>query len=160
MDYKKISQIETFLIVVALGIAVDHDSYHMFLAVASAITAYFLARTFFKSKGWRFAFFVPVAIAICQLSVTVKKAVMDYGFRRVLRENPTGVLFADVLYGFRHVITTVGKVFGAFAEVIGLDKYSSIESLNYRFFTVIVMIVVMTVFMLKERLPKTAHAVR
>ena len=159
MDWKKIAKIETFGIVVMLGIMIDHDSYQVFLAIASAIVAYFLARTLFKGKGARFIFFVPIAIAICQLSVTLKRAVMEIGFKQAALENPTGYLFADVLYGFRHVIMTVGRTFGAFAEVIGLDEYSSIESLNYRFFTIIIMIVVMAIFILKERFPETASAV-
>ncbi len=160
MDYKKIAKIQTFGIVAVLGIMIDHDSYQVFLAIASAVVAYFLACTIFKGKGARFLFFVPAAIAICQLSVTLKRAVMETGFKRAALENPIGYLFADVLYGFRHVITTVGKAFGAFAEVIGLDKYSSIESLNYRFFTIIVMIVLLTIFIFREKSPEAATVVR
>ncbi len=159
MNYKKITQIQSFGIVTMLGIMIDHDSYQVFLAISSAIVAYFLVRILFKGKGARFLFFTFTAIAICQLSVVFKRAVMETGFKRAAFENPTGYLFADVLYGFRHVITTVAKVFGAFADVIGLDKYSSIESLNYRFFTIIVMIVVMAVFILKEKFQETARAV-
>lgn len=159
MNYKKITQIQSFGIVTMLGIMIDHDSYQVFLAISSAIVAYSLVHILFKGKGARFLFFTFIAIAICQLSVVFKRAVMETGFKRAAFENPTGYLFADVLYGFRHVITTVARVFGAFAEVIGLDKYSSIESLNYRFSTIIIMIVVMTVFILKEKSLETAHAV-
>lgn len=159
MNYKKITQIQSFGIVTMLGIMIDHDSYQVFLAISSAIVAYFLARLLFPGKGARSLFFTFTAIAICQLSVVFKRAVMETGFKQAALENPTGYLLADVMYGFRHVITTVARVFGAFAEVIGLDKYSSIESLNYRFSTMIIMIVVMTIFILKERSLETAHAV-
>jgi len=151
MNYKKICHIHLYLDAVALGIIVDHDSYHMFLAIASALTAYFLARLLFSSKVARFFFFVPTSIAICQLSVTAKRAIMEEGFKATLQKNPTGVLFSDILYGFRHVVMTVGEAFGGFAEVIGLDKYSTFESLNYRFFTIAVMIIIMTFIILREK---------
>lgn len=159
MNYKKIARIEFFGIIAALGTFVSHDSYQMFLAMASVIAAYFFARVIFQSKGARLLFFVPTAITICQLSVTMKRAITENGFKQALAKNPFGFLVADMVYGFRHIVTTALNAFRGFTEAIVYDQYSSIESLNYRFFTMIIMIVVMAVFILKERSLKTAHAV-
>ena len=158
MNYRKIAQFEFFVIVAALGIFVPHDSYQMFLAIASAIAAYFFVCLIFQSKGARFLFFVPTAVAACQLSVTFKRAITEHGFKEVLRTNPFGFLVADIVYGFRHIATTALKIFWGFTEAIVYDRYSTIESLNYRFFTIIVMIVMMTVFILKAK-PSKAQIV-
>jgi len=154
MDYKKIARVEFFGIVAALGIFVSHDSYQMFLAIASAIAAYFIACILFQSKGTRLFFFVSCAVTICQLSVTLKRAVREDGFRQALAKNPFGFLVADTIYGFKHVVITALKAFWGFSEAIVYDKYSSIESLNYRFFTIIVMIVVMAVFIFRTKSPR------
>ncbi len=159
MNYKKIAQFEFFMIVAALGIFVSHDSYQMFLAIASAIGAYFFACTIFQSKGARFFFFIPTAITVCQLSVTLKRAITEHGFKQALRTNPFGFLVADTIYGFRHIVTTGLKAFWGFTEAIAYDRYSTIESLNYRFFTIIIMIVVITVFILKAESSKAHIAV-
>jgi len=159
MNYKKIARVEFFVIVAALGIFVSHDSYQMFLAIASAIAACFIACVLFQSKGARFSFFVSSAVVICQLSVTMKRAITEDGFKQVLSKNPFGFLVADTIYGFRHIVTTALNAFRGFTEAIVYDQYSSIESLNYRFFTIIVMIVVTAIFILKEKFPETAHAV-
>ena len=157
MNYKRLCQLQAFGIVVMLGVGVDHDSYHMWLAIASAIAAYFLACSFFKSKVGRLLFFALVSVVFCQLSVTVKKAVMDGGFKQVLQQKPMGVLFSDVLYGFRHVAMTVYSSFGGLRDALVYDQYSSVESLNYRFFTIAIAIVVMAVFILKERTTREAQ---
>ncbi len=151
MNYEKIARFEFFMIVAALGIFVPHDSCQMFLAVASAIAAHFFARVVFSSKGARLFFFIPTAVTICQLSVTLKRAITEHGFRQALTKNPFGFLVADTIYGFRHIVITGLKALWGFKEAIAYDKYSTIESLNYRFFTIIVMIVVMAVFILKEK---------
>jgi|GEM_PF-2268365 len=151
MNYKRISQIQFFVIAALLGIGVDHDSYNVFLAIASAVATYIVARAFFTSKIGRLLFFVPVSIIVCQLSVTAKKAVMDEGFKQVLQQKPLGAIFADVLYGFRHVAETVFGSIGAFSDALVYDQYSSIESLNYRFFTVAIAIVIIAFFILKEK---------
>jgi len=157
MNYKRLCQLQAFGIVVMLGVGVDHDSYHMWLAIASAIAAYFLACSFFKSKVGRLLFFALVSVVFCQLSVTVKKAVMDGGFKQVLQQKPLGALFADILYGFRHVVETAFGSIGAFSDALAYDNYSTIESLNYRFFTIVIAIVVMAVFILKERTTREAQ---
>ena len=144
------NQIRTFAEICFLGIVLQHDSYHAFLAIASAMLAYFLALSLFSSKFWRFIMFVLFSVSICQLSVTIKKAVMDVGFRQVAREKPLGVLFGDMVYGFKAVLMTIGKVTGAFYNAWGLDQYSSIESLNYRFFTILVMMIIMGAFIIKK----------
>ena len=160
MNYKKIARVEFFMIVAALGIFVPHDSYQMFLAIASAVAAYFIACVLFQSKGARFFFFIPCIVAICQLSVTMKRAITEDGFKQTLSKNPFGFLVADTLYGFRHIVTTALKAFWGFTEVIAYNQYSSIESLNYRFFTMIIMIMVMAVFIFKEKkFPETTDAV-
>jgi len=158
MDYKKIAQCEFFVIIAALGIFVSHDSYQMFLAIASAITAYFFACIIFQSKGVRLFFFIPTAITICQLSVILKRAIIEHGFKQALKTNPSGLLIADTIYGFRHVVTTILKAFWGFTEAIVYDRYSTIESLNYRFFTIIIMITMITVSILKTK-PSEAHIV-
>lgn len=158
MDYKKIAQIEFFLIMAALGIFVEHDSYHMFLAIGSAMFTYFFACIIFRGKGARFMFFIPATVVVCQLSVTFKRAIIEQGFREAVNGNPTGFLFADILYGFRHIVTTVLNAFWGFKEVIAYDKYSSIEALNYRFITIIIMLVIMTIFILKKE-PSISRAI-
>lgn len=153
MNYKKIAKIEFFLNMATLGIFLKHDSFHMFLAIAAAMLAYFFAAVF-SSKKARFLFFVPVSIVVCQLSVTLKRGIMEQGFKEALRGNPFGYLVADMIYGFKHVVITAMKAFWGFTEAVVYDRYSSIESLNYRFFTIIVMIVIMTIFILKSKSPE------
>jgi len=151
MNYKKLCQLQLFLNAVLLGIGIDHDSYNMFLAIASAVAVYIVARACFKSKGGRLLFFVPMSVVVCQLSVTLKKAFMDEGFKQVMQQKPLGVLLADILYGFRHVVETVFGSVQAFGDALVYDQYSSIESLNFRFFTAIIMIVIIGFCILKER---------
>ena len=156
MNYEKIARFEFFMIVVALGIFVSHDSCQMFLAMASAIAAYFFACVVFPSKGARLLFFIPTAITLCQLSVTLKRTITEDGFKQTLVKNPFGFLVADTVYGFKHIVTTALKAFWGFTDAIAYDRYSAIESLNYRFFTMIIMVIVMTVFILKAK-PSKAH---
>lgn len=151
MYYKiNLNQIRTFLEIGFLGIVLHHDSYHAFLAIVSAMLAYFLTLSIFSSKFWRFTMFTILAVTFCQLSVTVKKAVMDVGFRQIALEKPFGVLFADAVYGFKAIFVIVGKFWGSMYEAIGLNEYSSLESLNYRFLTLLMMMIVLWAFMLKK----------
>ena len=151
MFYKiSFNHIRTFAEISFLGVVLNHDSYHAFLAIASAMFAYFLALSFFVSKFWRVFMFGLFSVIICQLSVTIKKAVMDVGFRQIAQEKPFGVLFSDGVYGFKAVFMTIGKVTGSFYRAWALDEYSSLESLNYRFFTILVMMLIMWVFIIKK----------
>ena len=140
-----------FALVLFFGIIFDHDLYQALLAVASGMLVYFLALNLIRSRAGRFVFFVLGTVAITQLSVTVKRAVMDVGFKTVLKDNPTGVLFADILYGFRHVVITVGNAFGAIHQALGLDKYSSAEQLHIRFFALIFVLAIWSVYLLKQK---------
>lgn len=150
MNYRKISQISFFLNVAILGIFLRHDSYNMFLAIAAGMFVYFFA-FIFSGKLARFLFFVPCSIAVCQLSITLKRAIMEDGFEEVLKANPLGYLVGDIAYGFRHVVTTLVEFLRGTSEAIQFDQYSTLGSLNYRFFTIIVMIVIMTIFILKDK---------
>jgi len=144
------NQMRTFAEIAFVGMFFTHDSYQMFLAIASAMLAYFFALSWINSKTWRFIAFTALAISICQLSVTVKKAVMDVGFRRMAVENPTGVLVSDVMYGFRAVYATLWRIPEAIYHAWGLDTYSTMESLNYRFLTLIVMLVSFSICILAK----------
>ena len=143
-------QLERFALIVVVGIFIDHDSYNIFLAIASCLGVYALAMTVCDSKKYRLLFYLPMSLIVCQLSVTLKKGLMDLGFKKMALENPTGVLVADILYGFKAVYMTVGKVFGGVYEAFGLDKYSTIESLNYRFLTFIIMAFILGGYILKR----------
>jgi len=150
-QYKlSLHQLRGFAELVFVGVVLRHDSYHIFLAIASCLAVYALAMTICDSKKGRLFFYLPLSLAVCQLAVTVKKGVMDIGFRKMALENPTGVLAGDVVYGFKAVYMTIWKVFGGVYEAFGLDEYSTIESLNYRFITFLVMAVIMGCYILKR----------
>ncbi len=150
-QYKlSLNQLRGFAELVGIGCFLRHDSYHIFLAIASCLAVYALAMTVCNSKKWRLVFYLPISLAVCQLSITFKKGVMDMGFRKLALENPTGVLFADIVYGFKAAYMTIGGIFGGMYEAFGLDKYSTIESLNYRFITFIVMAIIIACYITKR----------
>jgi hypothetical protein len=128
------------------------------LAVAAGMFTYFLTLSVIRTKPWRIAFFSTFTIVFAQLAVVCKRGMMDEGFKKVLQENPLGVLAADALYGLKHTIITLVNAFGATWQAIGYDQYSSLEQLNYRFFTAVVVILVLAIRMLRHParpVPKT-----
>lgn len=151
MNYRRICLTENFLVLWYLGIVVDHNSHNLFLGIAAALSGYFMAKVLFKGKLARILFLVPISVVICQFSITAKKAVMDEGFKQVLAEKPVGAFVADFLYGLKCTVETAYGAFGAVGEALANDQYAGVESLNYRFVAVAVAIVILTVFLLKER---------
>ncbi|MBT3397856.1 hypothetical protein HOA55_04610 [archaeon] len=144
MNSYKASHIIGFVVVVTLGIALDHDSYHALLAVGSGMLAYFMTMCLIRhGKGKQILFFAFMTIAFAQTSVTVKRAIMEEGFKKTLADNPLGVIVGDVVYGVQHVVMVIGDAWNGVYEAIQLSDYTTIEQMNYRFFTVFVMLLLL-----------------
>lgn len=141
-NYKE-KHIVTFFVVITLGIIIEHDSYHAFLAIGSAMLAYFFTLGFVNSKIKRILFLSFMSVALTQTSVLVKKAVMEEGFIRVLKNNPIGVIAGDVIYGIQHVIMVISDAYNGVYEAVRLSDYTTIEQMNYRFFSIFVMLVIL-----------------
>jgi hypothetical protein len=143
MNSYKASHIIGFVVVVTLGIAIDHDSYHAFLAIGSGMLAYFMTMCLIHGKGKRILFFAFMTIAFAQTSVIVKRGIMEEGFKKTLADNPFGVIVGDVVYGIQHVVMVIGDAWNGVYEAIQLSDYTTIEQMNYRFFTVFVMLLLL-----------------
>ncbi len=116
--------VHIFADAVVLAILLKHDSYQIFLAVASLMIGYTLARIVTRSKVIRLILFVLISVAVCQISVTVKMAQMN-------ESNPTGALAADVAHGFKRIIDLRGIP----KEVREKGFYGFLENTNFRYLT-------------------------
>lgn len=132
-----------FVVVAALGIVIDHDSYHALLAVAAGMLAYFMTMNLIRGNAKKVLFFMFMTVVFAQVSVVAKRAIMDEGFKKTLSENPLGVLVADVWYGGMHVYFTICDAYEGVYEAVKLSNYSTIEQLNYRFLTVFIMLILL-----------------
>jgi len=152
LNYKKILLIHIFIDCVYLGLVLTHDSYHIFLAIASVMLAYGTVCLFINNRGWMLVCFVLFSITTCQLSITIRKTLVDQGFRQQLGVNPTGVLVADMVHGFKRVANCPSEVKSAFTEAGSGNTYVLLERINYRYLT-LVLLMPMTAFslLLRER---------
>lgn len=124
LDYKNIFLVHIFADAVVLAILLKHDSYQIFLAIASLMIGYALAHFITRSRIIRLILFVSISVAICQISVTVKMAQMD-------ESNPTGALVADVVHGFRRIVDLKDIP----SEIKEKGPYGFFENTNYRYLT-------------------------
>ena len=84
MNRYKDSHIIGFVVVAVLGIVIDHDSYHAFLAIASGMLAYFMTMGlsnigFISGKIKRILFFAFMTVAFAQTSVIATRGIMAGG---------------------------------------------------------------------------------
>lgn len=143
MNWKKCCVFLLFFNALQLGLMLPHDSYQIFLAVASVMLAYGLACCLFKNKLLMLIFFVVISVTACQLSVTVRKA--------VLRQEPTGMLVGDAVYGFKHIPASINETWQGLKEVAKSDSYTTFEKVNYRFLTAGLLIPIMGIVLLVRK---------
>lgn len=154
LNYKKILLVHIFLDCAYFGFVAKHDSYHIFLAIASVILAYAAVSLFISNKIWMLIFFVLISVTVCQLSVTGRKAVMDEDFKQQFENNPTGVLVGDVLHGFKRMMHIPTELKNAFVEVKNGNTYSLFENMNYRYLTMFLFMPLMAVFLVLRKSSK------
>lgn len=147
MNWKKCCVFLLFFNVLQLGLMLPHDSYQIFLAVASVMLAYGMSRCLFKNKLLMLIFFVVVSVTTCQLSVTARKA--------VLREEPTGMLVGDAVYGFKHIPASLTETWQGLKEAAKNDSYTTLEKINYRFLTAGLLIPIMGLALLVRKQPSS-----
>lgn len=143
MNWKKCCMFLLFFNALQLGFMLPHDSYQIFLAIASVMLAYGLVRCLFKNKLLMLIFFVVISVTTCQLSVTARKA--------VLREEPTGMLMGDAVYGFKHIPASLNDTWQGLKEAAKNDSYATLEKVNYRFLTAGLLIPIMGVILLVKK---------
>lgn len=143
MNWKKCCMFLFFFNVLQLGFMLSHDSYQIFLAIASLMLAYGMSRCFFRNKLLMLMFFVVISVAACQLSITARKA--------VLKEEPMGMLAGDVVYGFKHIPTSLNDTWQGLKEAAKNDSYATLEKVNYRFLTAGLLIPVMGLALLVRK---------
>ncbi|PIR72457.1 MAG: hypothetical protein COU42_01215 [Candidatus Nealsonbacteria bacterium CG10_big_fil_rev_8_21_14_0_10_36_24] len=143
MNWKKCCVFLLFFNVLQLGLMLPHDSYQVFLAVASVMLAYGLVRCLFKNKLLMLIFFAVISVTTCQLSITARKA--------VLREESTGTLVGDAVYGFKHIPASLIETWQGLKEAAKNDNYTIFENLNYRFLTAGLLIPIMGVVLLVRK---------
>lgn len=131
LNYKEIFFIHLFVDAVLLALFLRHDSYHIFIAFASLMFSYKAACLITRSKIWMLILFVLISVTVCQVSVTGKKFLIDQDFNQELNQNPTGVLVADVVHGFKRI----GDLRNIPSEIREKSLYGFFESTNYRYLT-------------------------
>ena len=158
MNYRSIlAQLACFAFLVWSGVVLHHDISHALLSIASCLAIYWLAMAVCSSKKGRWIFYIPISLVICQVSITIKRGLMDVGFRNLALENPTGMILGDIIYGFKAASFTIGRVFGGVYEVMALDKYRTVQDLNIRIFTYLIMAIVMTCYIARRPARITAE---
>ncbi len=143
MNWKKCCMFLFFFNVLQLGFMLSHDSYQIFLAIASVMLAYGLTCCLFKNKLLMLIFFVVISVIVCQLSITARKA--------VLKEEPMGVLAGDVVYGFKHIPASLNDTWQGLKEAAKNDSYATLEKVNYRFLTAGFLIPIMGLTLLVKK---------
>lgn len=143
MNWKKCCVFLLFFNVLQLGLMLPHDSYQIFLAVASVMLAYGMSRCFFRNKLLMLIFFVVISVTTCQLSVTARKA--------VLKEEPTGMLVGDAVYGFKHIPVSLIETWQGLKAAAKNDSYTTFEKINYRFLTAGLLIPIMGLVLLVRK---------
>lgn len=141
LNYKKIFQAHIFADAVLLAFFLKHDSYQIFLAVASLIIGYSLASLISRSRVWRLILFVLISVIICQISVTAKGAQLSAS------NNPTGALVVDVIHGFKR-IADLRDIPG---EIREKGFYGFFESANYRYLTMGLLFPFLTVSLIMRK---------
>jgi hypothetical protein len=144
----KLKQISIWGLITFFAITWKHDSYQALIAISSALVVYFIVLNCWRNKASRFFMFLLVSMTICQTAVTIKKAIMDEGFESILKQKPFGVFVGDIVYGFDHIFGEVIKAFGGIHEAINLNVYTPIEELNYRFITLFIMWIILSISIL------------
>lgn len=162
LNYKKILLIHIFVDCVYLGLVLTHDSYHIFLAIASVLLAYAIVCLFINNRMWMFVCFVLFSITTCQLSVTVRRTLVDQEFRQQLGINPTGALVADVVHGFKRIADCPAEIKSAFIEARNGSKYALIEGINYRYLALVLLMPIMALSLLfretrREPIPRKSR---
>lgn len=143
MNWKKCCVFLLFFNALQLGFILSHDSYQIFLAVASVMLAYGMSRCFFRNKLLMLTFFVVISVTTCQISITARKA--------VLREEPMGMLAGDVVYGFKHIPASLNDTWQGLKEAAKNDSYTALENVNYRFLTAGILIPIMGLVLLVRK---------
>ena len=143
-----LKQLVIWVLITFFAIKWQHDIYQALLAVSTSLAVYFIVLNIWKNKASRLVMFILISMCFCQSSVTVKRALMYEGFLRTFKENPFGVLVADIFYGFRHLVFTVIEALGGVHQALANDYYSTLEQLNYRFMTLAIMWIVLSVYIL------------
>jgi len=146
MNYKKAFWILFAIDCFALGLFLKHDSYNVFLAIASALFSYGLACVLARNKAWMLLLFVGLAVTICQISITAK-GVLVQGYEQ---DSSTGSIVGDIAYGFKNIPKNLKKGAVAVAEA-SKGNYSAFKELNYRFFTMGITIPIMALCLLLKR---------
>lgn len=123
INYRKIFLAHVFADVALLAFFLRHDSYQIFLAIASLMIGYSLACLISRSRIWRLILFILISVIICQTSVTAKKA--------QLNDSPTGAVVADVIHGFKRI----ADLRNIPNEIEERGFYGFFESANYRYLT-------------------------
>lgn len=137
MYYKRIAQVETFLLMALLAIFIKHDVYRVFIAIASLMFAYTVVCVCVHGRFLRMFLFVLLSVVVCQLSVTGRKALMDQEFKEQLKEDSTGVFVGDVAHGIKRIIACPRGIKDAIAEAKRDDSYSLLGAMNFRYATMV-----------------------
>ena len=133
LNYRKMFSVHIFADAVLLALFLRHDSYQIFLAVASLMIGYNLAHLASRSRVWALIIFILISVVICQTSVTAKKAQIDDAFRQELSasNNPTGAVVVDVIHGFKQIVDLRNIP----SKIKEKGSYGFFESANYRYLT-------------------------
>jgi len=123
LNYKKMFLAHIFADAVLLAYFLRHDSYQIFLAIASLMIGYSLACLISRSRVWRLILFILISVIICQISVTAKKAQIN--------DSPTGAVVADVIHGFKRIVDLKNIP----SEIKEKGLYGFFENTNYRYLT-------------------------
>ena len=145
MNYRKITRGLLLVNFLQLGLLLKHDSYQIFLAIVSVSMAFITARHLFKSKLLMISFFLILTIVFCQFSVLGRKAIHDPEFRASFSEgNPTSALVGDVIHGGRRIVGTVREIY--------TDGFvSALQSMNYRYLTVTILLLPASLMLLVKK---------
>lgn len=157
MNYRKLFLTLLFVELAQLAVWFNHDIYQVFIALVSLMSAYYIACFITGSRLGRLVLFALIAVAVCQISVTAKKAQIDQSFNQQIRENPTGAVIGDIVYGFKK-ITGFYKtdIKESIVEIRNSDDYTALERINYRYATMAIFGLPMCGTILFKRTKKSA----
>ena len=144
-----------FVVAVAVSM-LRHDVYQVGLAASSVILCYWAAACL--RKGWaRVALFIPCSIALAQMAVIIRRAVLDNGIVQAAKASPVGYVVGDIVHGFRRVILTFVESVEALIRAGGWADYSGLETLNYRYVLVGWLIVILSIVLYAQRPQKRSN---